>query len=88
MMAERAGHAPPLRTCVGCRQTADQAALIRIRKSAAGFAMGPGPGRGAYLHLDPACLEQARKRRALERSLRGPVSEELWSALGRIISSI
>nr|WP_236623423.1 YlxR family protein [Demequina mangrovi] len=28
------------------------------------------PGRGAWLHPDPACLAQALKRRALPRALR------------------
>jgi predicted RNA-binding protein YlxR (DUF448 family) len=33
------------------------------------------PGRGAHLHRDPACLEQAERRRALPRALRvaGPL---------------
>jgi predicted RNA-binding protein YlxR (DUF448 family) len=42
---------------------------------------GRAPGRGAYLHHDPACLETARKRRALERSLGVTVAPELWSEL-------
>jgi len=28
------------------------------------------PGRGAHLHLDPACLDQAVRRRAFGRALR------------------
>ncbi|GAC1332738.1 MAG: hypothetical protein NVSMB13_21470 [Mycobacteriales bacterium] len=28
------------------------------------------PGRGAHLHPDPRCLEQAERRRALPRALR------------------
>lgn len=33
------------------------------------------PGRGAWLHPDPSCLEQAQRRRAFARALRvdGPV---------------
>jgi predicted RNA-binding protein YlxR (DUF448 family) len=53
-----------------------------------GVSIGTGPGRGAYLHADLACIEQARKRRALERALRTAVQEELWTALGRIINSV
>ena len=75
----------PQRTCVACRQEAGKRALIRIVRDAAGDAMvdraGRAPGRGAYLHHDPACLETARKRRALERSLGVTVPPELWSDL-------
>jgi uncharacterized protein len=42
---------------------------------------GAAPGRGAYLHSDPACMEMARKRRALERSLKAPVGPEIWAQL-------
>lgn len=30
------------------------------------------PGRGAYLHPDPACVDLAERRRALPRALRVP----------------
>jgi predicted RNA-binding protein YlxR (DUF448 family) len=43
--------------------------------------MGSAPGRGAYLHSDRACVEMARKRRALERSLKAPVGPEIWAQL-------
>jgi len=75
----------PQRTCVACRQEAGKRALIRIVRGAAGNAVvdrnGRAPGRGAYLHHDSACLETARKRRALERSLGATVPPELWSDL-------
>jgi predicted RNA-binding protein YlxR (DUF448 family) len=54
-----------------------------------GRAIGrPYDVRGAYLHPDPGCIEQARKRRGLERALRGQVEEEVWTVLGRIIGSV
>jgi uncharacterized protein len=31
------------------------------------------PGRGAYLHPDGACVQQAVRRRALPRALRVPL---------------
>ena len=75
----------PQRTCVACRREAGKRALIRIVRGPAGDAMvdrdGRAAGRGAYLHQDPACLETARKRRALERSLGVTVPPELWSDL-------
>jgi uncharacterized protein len=75
-----------VRTCVACRQESGKAAMVRIVRSAAtGGAIvdrsGHAAGRGAYLHADPACIEIARKRRALERSLNTTVGPEIWSEL-------
>ncbi|MGV8976519.1 MAG: YlxR family protein [Cellulomonas sp.] len=68
----------PVRTCVGCRSTDRRSVLLRIVVSAdsagipvlvvdAGRCM---PGRGAWLHLEPRCLELAERRRAFPRALR------------------
>ncbi len=62
----------PVRTCVGCRRTAGQRALVRL-KSEAGrvvFDRARTGGRGAWLHPEPACLEGALRRRAFPRVLR------------------
>ena len=78
-------HHEPARTCVACRREADKGALIRVVRGATGAAMvdrsGRAPGRGAYLHGDASCLETARKKRALERSLSATVGPEFWSEL-------
>ncbi len=75
----------PLRTCVACRQEAGKNALVRIVRQPDGTAAvdrtGRAPGRGAYLHSDAACVEMARKRRALERSLKATVGPEIWADL-------
>jgi predicted RNA-binding protein YlxR (DUF448 family) len=64
----------PVRTCVACRLEAEKQGLVRFVRTAAGEivedATGRAPGRGAYLHDDPACRELAAKRRSLERALR------------------
>ena len=39
---------------------------------------GREPGRGAYLHSSPECLELARKRKLLERALKAPAPAEVW----------
>ena len=74
--------APPVRTCVGCRERAAKSELLRI--VAAGNEVVPDPlarlpGRGAYLHLSQECLERARLRRAIPRALRvpGPLGTEV-----------
>ena len=76
-MAERAEQRAPgmpvMRTCVGCKERAVKSSLIRL--VAVGDVIQPDPrarlpGRGAYLHPSPACLELARRRKAFPRALR------------------
>ena len=75
----------PVRTCVACRQEAGKRTLVRVVRDAGGGAAldptGRAPGRGAYLHRDPSCLEIARKKKALERALKTTVGAELWAEL-------
>ena len=65
----------PQRTCVACRQVADQDSLIR-------YVLGPDgrilvdyrhklPGRGAYTCTSRGCLEIAVSRRQFQRTFRG-----------------
>jgi len=54
------------------RQTDGTAAVDRT---------GRAPGRGAYVHSKAACVETARKRRALERSLKATVGPQVWAEL-------
>lgn len=59
----------PIRTCVGCRARADQGDLVRVVRTASGYAIDrDAPGRGAWLH--PGCGALALKRRAIPRALR------------------
>jgi len=74
----------PSRTCVGCRQRTPQSDLIRV--VVVGGALVPDlhrrmPGRGAYVHPDPGCLERAEQRRAFPRALR--VASSMDSSLVR-----
>jgi uncharacterized protein len=68
----------PVRTCVGCRKRELAVDLLRV------VAVDDGngecavtvdsarklPGRGAWLHPDPQCLDAAIRRRAFVRALR------------------
>jgi uncharacterized protein len=71
---------------VGCRQEAGKRALIRLVRGLDGTVRpdptGRAAGRGAYLHRDQACIEQARRRHALERALKAQVGEGVWAELG------
>ncbi|WP_238148910.1 YlxR family protein [Serinicoccus sediminis] len=71
-----------MRTCVGCRRRDEQAALLRLvaRLGDDGsWTVVPDerrrlPGRGAYVHRRPGCVESAVARRAVVRALRLPAS--------------
>ena len=70
--------AGPVRTCIGCRRVAGVEELVRIRVTASGLELGAGPGRGAWLCRShpAACLEEAQRRRAVERALRTSVRND------------
>ena len=71
-----AGHVGgPRRTCVGCRRVAPTEALVRltVRDGRVVLASPRPAGRGAWLCPQPDCLEQATRRRALDRALRARV---------------
>jgi hypothetical protein len=76
-----------VRTCVACRQEGGKRELIRVVRNPDGVAAvdptGRAPGRGAYLHRSPECVEVARKRRALDRALGAIVQPEVWAELKR-----
>jgi hypothetical protein len=76
-----------VRTCVACRQEGGKRELIRVVRHPDGVAAvdptGRAPGRGAYLHRSPECVEMARKRRALDRALGAIVQPEVWAELKR-----
>ena len=59
---------------MACRLEAGKRALVRFVREPGGAVVedptGRAPGRGAYLHDDPACRALALRRRSLERSLR------------------
>ena len=69
----------PERTCIGCRQRAPRAQLLRLVLTPSGEldvdARAVRPGRGAWIHPDPECLTLAERRRAASRALRtgGPL---------------
>ncbi|MFF5017274.1 YlxR family protein [Streptomyces sp. NPDC001165] len=75
MSGRTRARARPERTCVGCRQRAAKDDLLRAvaeREQCVPDPRGTLPGRGAYVHPDPVCLDQAVRRRAFPRALRVP----------------
>ena len=75
---------PVLRRCVACRRLTDRRELWRIvRLSGGGLALDAGMGRSAYLCPIPACLEEARRRRRLQRALRCGVDDAILNTLAQ-----
>ena len=69
----------PERSCVGCRERAPKAELVRVARTSAGVRVDPrgsAPGRGAYVHRDPACIDAALRKGALARALRTGLAQE------------
>jgi predicted RNA-binding protein YlxR (DUF448 family) len=69
----------PVRTCIGCRTREEKARLLRLVARGAVVVVDLRqiqPGRGAYLHPRPECLEQALKRRSLGRALRSEIDAQ------------
>ena len=69
--------AAPVRTCVGCRSRDGRSNLLRVVAVQVGntTVLQPDPqrrmsGRGAWVHDDPACYDQAERRKAFGRALR------------------
>lgn len=63
----------PVRTCVGCRQRGSRSDLLRVIAQNQVLLIDRQaslPGRGAWLHENSKCLEQAITRRAFNRALR------------------
>jgi len=75
----------PQRQCVGCREMKDKKSLLRVVKSPEGQVSldfgGKTPGRGAYVCRDVACLQRARKTRALERAFAAAIPSEVYDSM-------
>ena len=75
----------PMRKCVGCQEMKTKKEMIRVLKTEdEGIILdktGRKNGRGAYICYSKECLEKAVKNKGLERSLKQPVSEEVYEKL-------
>ncbi len=75
----------PMRKCVGCMISKPKRELIRIVADKNGTIAidlkGKAAGRGVYLCLNKECFGQARKKRAIRRSLEIEISEERLNQL-------
>ncbi|MFN2544335.1 MAG: YlxR family protein [Actinomycetota bacterium] len=80
----------PERTCVACREAAPQRDLVRFVRGGETVVPDPRgsmPGRGAYLHRDPRCVEIGVTRGVLARALRSSIPEDEVSNLMKLIEA-
>lgn len=79
---------PILRRCVACRQLLDRQLLWRvIRDHQDGVLLDRGMGRSAYLCPTETCLDEARRRKRLNKALRCQVPDSLIAVLQERLSS-
>lgn len=70
------------RRCVSCRELFDRTQLWRvIRLADGGVTLDQGMGRSAYLCRNRSCLDDARRKKKLQRALRCQVADSIVEAL-------
>ena len=78
------------RKCIGCNTKKDKNDLIRIIKNKQGIITidktGKMQGRGAYICNNIACLENAKKKRKLEKSFSCKIDENIYEDVRGVIS--
>lgn len=81
----------PMRMCVGCGTLKMKKELLRIVALPTGLIdldkTGKMSGRGVYICDDIQCFEKAFKSHGLERSLKRPVSPEIYDRLKERINN-
>ena len=80
---------PILRRCVACRQLLDRRQLWRVvRDHRDGVLLDTGMGRSAYLCPTEDCLEEARRRKRLQKALRCQVPDAVITVLQERFSHV
>jgi hypothetical protein len=74
---------------VSCRELLDRQQLWRVvRLAEGGIGLDQGMGRSAYLCPNQVCLDEAKRRKRLQRALRCQVAETIVETLEqRLITS-
>lgn len=75
----------PMRQCMGCNERREKKDLIRIIRAPEEEIVvdftGKKNGRGAYICNSVECLQLARKKKSLERSLKTTIPEGIYQEL-------
>lgn len=79
----------PLRTCVVTKEKLPKQELLRIVRTPEGNVMidesGKMNGRGAYIKRDVQVLEQAKKKKVLERHLECSISDSVYEEIKNVL---
>ena len=72
--------------CISCREMKPKKELLRIVSDKEGKIFpdpsGKANGRGAYICKDGDCILKAKKTKALERTLKRQIPEDIWEQIG------
>ncbi|NLJ56449.1 MAG: YlxR family protein [Firmicutes bacterium] len=75
----------PQRLCLGCRTMKNKRELLRVVRTPQGEieldVTGKKAGRGAYICPHADCLQKALRSKALEKSLRTTLAEDILQLL-------
>ncbi len=73
---------PVLRRCVSCRKLIDRQKLWKVTKDYQdGVVLDKGMGRSAYLCPNESCLEEAIRRKRLQKALRCKIQSSVLEVL-------
>ena len=86
---ERQKFKEPVRQCFACRTKNFKKNLLRVVRTKEGKILidcnGKINGRGTYLCFNEQCLQQLKKKRGLQRSLKKDVGEKIFFELEKRI---
>jgi len=79
----------PVRTCIACRKESDKGELLRIVRTPEGEYVvdptGKRNGRGAYVCKNEECVKKLRKSKALNRTFKCEIPEEVYAFIEEAI---
>ena len=82
----------PMRKCIGCQEMKNKKEMMRILKTTDNAVVldttGKKNGRGAYICFSKECFGKAVKSKALERSLKMNIPQEVYESLKKEIDAI
>ncbi len=80
----------PERTCTVCRKKAEKSDFLRVVKNKDGAVLidytMKADGRGAYICNNIECIKAATKKKALERSFKAKVDNDIYVELENLVA--
>lgn len=82
----------PMRKCIGCQEMKNKKEMMRVLRTTEENVVldttGKKNGRGAYICFSRECFEKAVKSKALERSLKMSIPQEIYESLKKEIDVV